>query len=189
MRARMLFMNTAADSALGKAVAYSTHYDPALLFPIARAGKRGELGIGSELPFHGFDVWNAYELGWLDARGKPRVALAEFRVPADSPNLIESKSFKLYLGSLAQHRLDGSDALRALLAHDLSHAAGSAVSVVLTPVTSHAVRIEPLLAPTLRCSLVRLSRSARQRRPAGHKILEREQHQQRGVRHRGERAL
>lgn len=144
MRARMLFMTPAADSALGKAVAYPTHYDPALLFPIARAGKRSELRIGAELPFHGFDVWNAYELGWLDARGKPRVALAEFRVPAESPNLIESKSFKLYLGSLAQHRLDGSDALRALLAHDLSQAAGSAVSVVLTPVTSHAVRIEPL---------------------------------------------
>jgi 7-cyano-7-deazaguanine reductase len=140
----MLFMNPVADSALGKAVAYPTHYDPALLFPIARAGKRNELGIGTELPFHGFDVWNAYELGWLDARGKPRVALAEFRVPAESPNLIESKSFKLYLGSLAQHRLDGSDTLRALLAHDLSQAAGSTVSVVLTPVTSHAVRIEPL---------------------------------------------
>lgn len=145
MRARMLFMNPVEDSALGKAVAYPTHYDPALLFPIARAGKRSELGIGTELPFHGFDVWNAYELGWLDARGKPRVALAEFRVPAESPNLIESKSFKLYLGSLAQHRLDGSDALRALLSHDLSQAAGSAVSVVLTPVTSHAVRIEPLV--------------------------------------------
>lgn len=137
-------MTSAADSALGKAVAYPTHYDPSLLFPITRADKRGDIGIGTELPFHGVDIWNAYELGWLDARGKPRVALAEFRVPAESPQLIESKSFKLYLGSLAQHRVDSSEALRALLAHDLSHATGSAVSVVLTPVASNAVRIEPL---------------------------------------------
>jgi len=144
MRTRISRMNSAADSTLGKAVAWPRHYDPSLLFAIARAGKRAELGVGAELPFHGFDVWNAYELGWLDARGKPRVALGEFRIPADSPQLIESKSFKLYLGSLAQHRLDSSDALRALLAHDLAQAAGSAVSVMLTAVTSAAVRIEPL---------------------------------------------
>lgn len=129
-------MNTPDHSLLGKAADYPTAYDPTLLFPIARADNRTALGLSDAPPFHGIDIWNAYELGWLDARGKPRVAMAEFRVPADSPKLIESKSFKLYLGSLAQHRVASSDALRALLASDLSQAAGAAVSVMLTPVTA-----------------------------------------------------
>jgi 7-cyano-7-deazaguanine reductase len=122
---------TAQDSPLGKTVAGSVHYDPRLLFPIPRAGKRAELGIGAELPFRGVDLWNAYELSWLDARGKPRVAIGELRVPAVSPNLIESKSLKLYLNSLNQHRCEDAEAFRALLVHDLSAAAGSPVEVAL----------------------------------------------------------
>lgn len=137
-------MNPLETSSLGKQVAWPSAYDPALLLPIARAGKRAELGLGDTLPFHGVDIWNAYELSWLDPRGKPKVAIAEFRVPADSPNLIESKSFKLYLGSLAQHRIDGSDALRAVLARDLANAAGAPVSVVLLPVTASAAPFAPL---------------------------------------------
>jgi len=134
-------MTTLEDSSLGKAVAYSGHYDPGLLFPIPRAPKRDELGIGSELPFIGLpfigvDIWNTYEFGWLDARGKPRVALVEFRVPAESPNIIESKSFKLYLGSYSQTRVSDTDALRVQLARDLSVAAGTPVSVALATATS-----------------------------------------------------
>ena len=138
-------MSTPEHSSLGKTVAYPTQYDPALLFPIPRAQKRAELGVGAELPFLGVDIWNAYELGWLDARGKPRVALAEFRVPADSPNLIESKSFKLYLNSYNQTRMHDTDALRTQLARDLSAAAGASVSVVLaTPTSPQAALIENL---------------------------------------------
>lgn len=129
-------MGSLENSSLGKSVAYAGHYDPGLLFAIARAGKRGELGLGAELPFIGVDIWNTYELGWLDARGKPRVALAEFRVPAESPNIIESKSFKLYLGSYALTRIADTDSLRLQLARDLSDAAGAAVSVVLTSASS-----------------------------------------------------
>lgn len=132
-------------SPLGKTVGYATDYDPSLLFPIARASQRALLGLGDELPFVGVDFWNAYELGWLDGRGKPRVALAEFRVPAASPNLIESKSFKLYLGSYAQARFGDTDTLRAQMIRDLSQAAGAAVSVVLTPAaSSNAALIETL---------------------------------------------
>jgi len=132
-------------SPLGKAVDYGTEYDPSLLFPIARAAQRAALGIGDELPFVGVDFWNAYELSWLDGRGKPRVALAEFRVPATSPNLVESKSFKLYLGSYAQSRFGDTDALRAQLVADLSQVAGAPVSVVLTPAASaNAALFEPL---------------------------------------------
>jgi 7-cyano-7-deazaguanine reductase len=129
-------MRTPDQSPLGKAVAYAGQYDPGLLFPIPRQGKRAELGLGAELPFLGVDIWNAYELSWLDARGKPRVALAEFRVPADSPQLIESKSFKLYLNSYNQTRMPDTDALRTQLARDLSAAAGASVSVVLATPTS-----------------------------------------------------
>ena len=75
-------MNQLEDSSLGKKVAYVGSHDPSLLFPIARADNRAQLGIDDALPFLGVDIWNAYELSWLDARGKPRVALAEFRVPA-----------------------------------------------------------------------------------------------------------
>ena len=132
-------------SPLGKAVDYGQAYDPSLLFPIARASQRALLGLGDELPFVGVDFWNAYELSWLDGRGKPRVALAEFRVPAASPNIIESKSFKLYLGSYAQSRFGDTDSLRAQLIRDLSEAAGAPVSVVLTPAASaNAALIETL---------------------------------------------
>lgn len=132
-------------SPLGRTVGYGADYDPNLLFPIARASQRAPLGLADELPFVGVDFWNAYELGWLDGRGKPRVALAEFRVPAGSPNLIESKSFKLYLGSYAQARFSDTDSLRAQLVRDLSDAAGAPVSVVLTPAaSSNAALIESL---------------------------------------------
>lgn len=132
-------------SPLGKAVDYGQAYDPSLLFPIARASQRALLGLGDELPFVGVDFWNAYELSWLDGRGKPRVALAEFRVPAASPSIIESKSFKLYLGSYAQSRFGDTDSLRAQLIRDLSDAAGAPVSVVLTPAASaNAALIETL---------------------------------------------
>ncbi|PWK92289.1 NADPH-dependent 7-cyano-7-deazaguanine reductase QueF [Fulvimonas soli] len=124
-------MSTPEHSPLGKATVYADRYDPALLFPIPRAPKRAELGLHGALPFRGVDVWNAYELSWLDARGKPRVALAEFRVPADSPNIVESKSFKLYLNGFAQERVADEEALAATLARDLSAAAGAPVGVAL----------------------------------------------------------
>lgn len=138
-------MNSPELSPLGKAADYGHDYDPGLLFPIARASQRALLGVGDELPFAGVDFWNAYELSWLDARGKPRVALAEFRVPATSPNLIESKSFKLYLGSYAQARMSDTESLRTQLVKDLSEATGAPVTVVLAPAASaNAALIESL---------------------------------------------
>ncbi|MBI1892425.1 MAG: NADPH-dependent 7-cyano-7-deazaguanine reductase QueF [Burkholderiales bacterium] len=124
---------TPADSPLGKPAAYKAEYDPALLFPIARAPKREELELTGTLPFFGVDIWNAYEVSWLNLRGKPQVAIATFTVPADSPNIVESKSFKLYLNSFNQTRLTSADALLELLRTDLSHAFGSSVQITLTP--------------------------------------------------------
>ncbi|MDB5842388.1 MAG: queF, partial [Herminiimonas sp.] len=106
----MTVPNSPDASPLGKPSAYKTEYDPSLLFPIARQGKRDELGISGTLPFFGIDIWNAYELSWLNLRGKPQIAIATITVPADSPNIIESKSFKLYLNSFNQTRLAGTEA-------------------------------------------------------------------------------
>lgn len=125
-------MNTPDDSQLGKTTVYADRYDASLLFPIPRAGKRAEIGVGEALPFHGVDVWNAYELSWLDARGKPMVAIAEFRVPADSPNIIESKSFKLYLNGFSQERMADAAHLLATMERDLSVAAGAPVKAELS---------------------------------------------------------
>lgn len=135
-------MSTAPEaSPLGKAVAYAEHYDPSLLFPIPRQGKRAEIGLAeAALPFVGEDIWNAYELSWLDLRGKPVVALAHFIVPAVSPNLIESKSLKLYLNSFNQTRLAGVDALVATLTRDLSAAAGAPVGVHVAPLSTRPQR-------------------------------------------------
>ena len=125
-------MNTPDQSPLGKSSAYQSQYAPELLFPIARQQKRDELGLTGTLPFFGVDIWNAYELSWLNMRGKPQVAIATVTAPADSPNIIESKSFKLYLNSFNQTRLAGPEALLALLRDDLSNGFGAPVHVTLT---------------------------------------------------------
>ena len=74
-------MNTPDQSQLGKASAYVDRYDPSLLFPIPRASQRAEIGVGSTVPFLGADLWTAYELSWLNPKGKPVVAMARFIVP------------------------------------------------------------------------------------------------------------
>ena len=131
----------AETSPLGQAVAYRDTYAPELLFPIERQLKRDELGIAAgALPFVGEDLWNAYELSWLDARGKPVVALGEFRVPAASPRLIESKSLKLYLNAFNQQRMVSVDEVQSRIAADLSAAAGAEVGVVLMPLATRPQR-------------------------------------------------
>lgn len=131
-------MNTAESSPLGKAVDYAGGYDPDLLFPIPRAAQRANLGLGAELPFVGGDIWNAYELSWLDRRGRPQVALARIDVPADSSHIIESKSLKLYLNGFNQERLDSADALSSRMRIDLGRAAGAEVDVALSSPMSEA---------------------------------------------------
>jgi len=137
-------MSSPEHSPLGKDTAYADRYDPRLLFPIPRADKRAEIGVAEALPFHGVDIWNAYELSWLDLRGKPQVALAEFRVPAASPHIIESKSFKLYLNGFAQERIADAATLAATLLHDLSAAAGAVVGVHLRDARADALPVVDL---------------------------------------------
>ena len=116
-------MHTPEDSQLGKASAYEDRYNPALLFPLPRATKRAEVGISGSLPFLGADLWTAFELSWLNPKGKPQVALAHITVPAETPNIIESKSFKLYLNSFNNSVFADADAVRHTLRTDLTEAA------------------------------------------------------------------
>jgi 7-cyano-7-deazaguanine reductase len=115
---------------LGQATHYPNQYDPGLLFPIPRTENRLKLGLkpNQALPFVGVDIWNAFELSWLNKKGKPQIALAEFQVPADSPNMIESKSFKLYLNSLNSARFEDENEVREKLITDLSAVAGSKIT-------------------------------------------------------------
>ncbi|MDQ7988033.1 MAG: NADPH-dependent 7-cyano-7-deazaguanine reductase QueF [Candidatus Dactylopiibacterium sp.] len=132
---------TPEHSPLGRTTSYRSDYAPELLFPLPRQTKRDELGIvPGALPFVGEDLWNAYEISWLDARGKPVVAIGEFRVPAASPRLIESKSLKLYLNSFNQTRFASAAAVQGVLARDLAAAAGAEVGVALFPLALAPVR-------------------------------------------------
>ena len=116
-------MNQPEQSQLGKASAYADQYDPSLLFPIPRATKRAEIGISGSPPFLGADLWTAFELSWLNQRGKPQVALAHFTVPCETPNIVESKSFKLYLNSFNQTRFASAQDVQARMRADISEAA------------------------------------------------------------------
>ncbi len=110
---------------LGQAVGYADQYDAALLQPLPRATQRSSLGLaaGAQLPFMGADLWTGYEVSWLNPKGKPQLALLQLTIPCETPNLIESKSLKLYLNSFNQSTFADADAVRAIMSRDLSAAA------------------------------------------------------------------
>lgn len=123
-----------AESPLGRKTAYPARYAPEVLYAIARADNRRALGIDEQkLPFRGEDVWTAYDLSWLLPSGKPQAAVATLRVPAASPRLVESKSLKLYLDSLAMTLFEDGRTAAATIAADLSKACGTTVDVTLAP--------------------------------------------------------
>ena len=121
--------NTPEQSQLGKASTYADQYDASLLFPIPRAPKREEIGVLGRPVFFGADLWTAFELSWLNAKGKPQVAIAHITIPAESTHIVESKSFKLYLNSFNNTRFASADEVKARIRADISAAIwqGSAV--------------------------------------------------------------
>lgn len=112
--------NTPEHSQLGKASTYADQYDATLLFPLPREPKRIEIGVKGSLPFLGADLWTAFELSWLNPRGKPQVAIAHITIPCESTHIVESKSFKLYLNSFNNTRFDSADAVRDRIKADVS---------------------------------------------------------------------
>ena len=116
---------------LGKQTAYAEHYDADLLQQVPRSLSRDIIKLPKQLPFSGVDVWNAYELSWLNAKGKPVIAILRCTVPVTSANLIESKSFKLYLNSYNQTKFSSICEVKNVLEKDLSACAGEKVDVTL----------------------------------------------------------
>lgn len=141
-------INTPTQSPLGKKSSYISTYQPNLLFPITRLIKRAEIDVPSVLPFKGMDIWNSYELSWLNLKGKPMVALGQFIFPCESPNIIESKSFKLYLNSYNNSAFKSIKDVAKTMQTDLSNAAGAKVNVILTDISDYAEPIHKALTGT-----------------------------------------
>lgn len=120
-----------SQAPLGRVSSYVDQYDASLLFPISRFDKRAEIGVTNSMPFFGADMWTAYEVSWLNARGKPQVALAHITVPCESPSIVESKSLKLYLNSLNGSVFADFETVTQILKQDLSAAVGVGVGVRL----------------------------------------------------------
>ena len=116
---------------LGEQIPSPSKYDPGILYPIPRWPARSLLDIDKKLLMYGLDHWHAYELSWLNEKGKPQVAVGEFYFNADSENIVESKSLKLYLNSFNQERFPTRDALAEVIANDLSAVSKSQVRVDL----------------------------------------------------------
>ncbi|NIH15496.1 NADPH-dependent 7-cyano-7-deazaguanine reductase QueF [Serratia symbiotica] len=131
---------------LGSHSDYPDHYAPALLEALPRAHGRDLIGVNEHnLPSSGFDLWTAFELSWLNAKGKPVVGVGEFTLPHYSTNLIESKSFKLYLNSFNQTRFDSVETVNTVMQKDLSQAVNGLVGVKLYPgMDSYSTQIDHL---------------------------------------------
>ena len=123
--------NSLAHLSLGKVSEYIENYSPELLQAVPRSLNRNELDLGATLPFSGTDRWNGYELSWLNNKGKPQIAMLRCEVPASSENLIESKSFKLYLNSFNQTKFASQQAVNRAISRDLSMCAGEPVDARL----------------------------------------------------------
>lgn len=104
---------------LGKKTPYPSQYTPGILQAIPRQLNRDRIAVKQPLPFYGCDIWNAYELSWLNPKGKPIVAVGRFTIPCASLNLVESKTFKLYLNSLNNERYESVDAIKSVMQRDL----------------------------------------------------------------------
>ena len=119
------------DNPLGSQTEHPKKYQPDVLYPIPRWASRSLLDIDKKIRMFGLDHWQAYELSWLNSKGKPQVAIGEFYFNSDAENIVESKSLKLYLNSLNQERYKNSEAVRSLIEQDLSSVSASEVKVVI----------------------------------------------------------
>ena len=133
---------------LGRETGYPDKYAPQLLCAIPRAANRSVLGIAEPLPFTGVDIWNAWDLTWLGSRNRPAAATAEIVVPADSTNIVESKSLKLYLNSFSMHRFESREIVAEAIRNDLSTCAEADVTVRVTPLSASEARKVSRLAGT-----------------------------------------
>jgi 7-cyano-7-deazaguanine reductase len=131
---------------LGKKSTYVSKYSPDLLFSIPRELNRKQIGVSLPLPFKGCDIWNAFELSWLNSKGLPVVAMGEFLFPCESPNIIESKSLKLYLNSFNNTKFNSLNKVQTTIEKDLSLRADYPVKVKIIPLANFEVRKKSVLS-------------------------------------------
>ena len=117
------------ENPLGEQVPSPSKYDAGILYPIPRWPARSLLDIDKKILMYGLDHWRAYELSWLNANGKPQVAIGEFYFSSESENIVESKSLKLYLNSFSQEKFEKVGELQRIIANDLSAISKSEVKV------------------------------------------------------------
>ena len=117
------------QSELGKKAEYDPHYNPEKLFPIPRQLNRDKIGVPNQLPFFGFDIWNHYEVSWLNEEGKPVVAIAQIIYGCESENIIESKSMKLYFNSFNNTKIKDISALELTIKNDLENRLNAPVDI------------------------------------------------------------
>jgi 7-cyano-7-deazaguanine reductase len=142
----MAYIHTTPEqSELGKETQYDSHYSPEKLYPIPRKIRRDEIGLSERLPFIGFDIWNHYEVSWLNDKGKPIAAIAQIIYGCDSEYIIESKSMKLYFNSLNNTRFPDIETVQKTIAADLTaQLNGTFLHVTLIPLAKF--KQQPLLA-------------------------------------------
>lgn len=119
------------ESLLGKKTEYLQTYTPSLLYPVPRTLARDKLSLPGALPFKGIDYWNCFEISWLNLKGKPEIALAELHFPFDTPNIVESKSLKLYFNSFNQSKFNSFETVRKTIEKDLNAACQGSIQVNL----------------------------------------------------------
>jgi 7-cyano-7-deazaguanine reductase len=130
------------NTLLGKQAAYKSEYDPSLIYPISRTHNREKLPmprnrVNNNLPFFGIDIWTGFEISWLNQKGKPQVFIAEFLIPVESKNIVESKSFKLYLNSFNQTKYDSKLNAHEAMVKDLSKGFGAQINIILFDVMEY----------------------------------------------------
>lgn len=130
------------ESQLGKKTEYIQTYSPQLLFPVPRKLARDKIPLSEALPFQGVDIWNGFELSWLNPKGKPEIAMAEFQFPCETLNVVESKSFKLYLNSFNQTHFESFDQMEKMIYRDLVQVVQGEIHIRLIPVSEfHLLKI------------------------------------------------
>lgn len=116
----MIQHGTPENSILGQSTTYPTTYVPDILYPISRNLGRSKLTLPAQQLSQGMDWWHVFELSWLNQQGISQVAMARLAIPADSENIVESKSLKLYFNSLNFTEFANQSELQKTVENDLS---------------------------------------------------------------------
>ncbi len=132
------------ESPLGQNTVYIETYSPQLLFPIPRSLARDKINLTEALPFSGVDIWTAFEISWLGPKGKPMIALADISFDCSSQNIVESKSFKLYLNSFNQTVFESFETVKSVMEKDLGNATEGSVTVKLYSINE--LKNQPLVS-------------------------------------------